>query len=121
VILGPLGLNFGSGMTGGLAYVLRAEAEDVLHRDFVTIAETDTDEQAWLRRSLEEHVHFTASPRAARLLSRRGALPLVRVQPIHFQGTVEATWSPILAQFKHRLDILTAPIAAPISQTALHA
>jgi glutamate synthase domain-containing protein 2/glutamate synthase domain-containing protein 1/glutamate synthase domain-containing protein 3 len=121
VILGPLGLNFGSGMTGGLAYVLRAEAEDVLHRDFVTIAETDTDEQAWLRRSLEEHVHFTASPRAARLLSRRGALPLVRVQPIHFQGTVEATWSPILAQFKHRLDILMAPIAAPISQTALHA
>jgi glutamate synthase (NADPH/NADH) large chain/glutamate synthase (ferredoxin) len=121
VILGPLGLNFGSGMTGGLAYVLRAEAEDVLHRDFVTIAETDTDEQAWLRRSLEEHVHFTASPRAARLLSRRGALPLVRVQPIHFQGTVEATWSPILAQFKHCLDILTAPIAAPISQTALHA
>jgi len=121
VILGPLGLNFGSGMTGGLAYVLRAEAEDVLHRDFVTIAETDTDEQAWLRRSLKEHVHFTASPRAARLLSRRGALPLVRVQPIHFQGTVEATWSPILAQFKHRLDILTAPIAAPISQTALHA
>ncbi|HEY6266619.1 MAG TPA: glutamate synthase large subunit [Candidatus Acidoferrum sp.] len=120
-ILGPLGLNFGSGMTGGLAYVLRAEAEDVLQRDFVTIAETDTDEQAWLRRSLEEHVHFTASPRAARLLSRRGALPLVRVQPIHFQGTVEATWSPILAQFKHRLDILTAPIAAPISQTALHA
>jgi glutamate synthase (NADPH/NADH) large chain len=121
VILGPLGLNFGSGMTGGLAYVLRAEAEDVLHRDFVTIAETDTDEQAWLRRSLKEHVHFTASPRAARLLSRRGALPLVRVQPIHFQGTVEATWSPILSQFKHRLDILTAPIAAPISQTALHA
>ena len=34
LILGPLGLNFGSGMTGGLAYVLRAEAEDVLHREF---------------------------------------------------------------------------------------
>jgi glutamate synthase (ferredoxin) len=120
VILGPLGLNFGSGMTGGLAYVLRAEAEDVLHRDFVTIAETDADEQSWLRRTLEEHVHFTASPRAARLLSRRGALSLVRVQPIHFQGTVEATWNPVLAQFKHRLDILPAPVAAPISQTALH-
>src|SRR3982075_2880806 len=45
VILGPLGLNFGSGMTGGLAYVLRAEAEDVLHRDFVTLAELDSDEE----------------------------------------------------------------------------
>ena len=41
MILGPLGLNFGSGMTGGLAYVLRAEAEDVLHREFVALAGID--------------------------------------------------------------------------------
>src|SRR5882762_2553256 len=120
LILGPLGLNFGSGMTGGLAYVLRAEAEDVLHRDFVQLAETDSDEQAWLRRALDEHVHFTASPRAARLLSRRGALPLLRVQPVHFQGTVEATWNPILAQLAQRRDLLPAPVAAPISQAAIH-
>jgi glutamate synthase (ferredoxin) len=120
LILGPLGLNFGSGMTGGLAYVLRAEAEDVLHRDFVQLVDTDAEEQAWLRRALEEHTHFTASPRAARLLSRRGTLPLLRVQPIHFQGTVEATWNPILAQFKHRRDILPVPVAAPLSQTAIH-
>ena len=121
VILGPLGLNFGSGMTGGLAYVLRAEAEDVLHRDFVTLAESDSEEENWLRRALEEHVYFTSSPRAARLLSRRGALPLLRVQPVHFQGTVEATWNPILAQFKRRHEILPAAMAAPVSQTALHA
>ncbi len=73
VVLGPLGLNFGSGMTGGLAYVLRAEAEEVLHREFVVLSETEAREQAWLRRVLEAHQHFTASPRAARLLSRRGA------------------------------------------------
>ncbi len=121
VILGPLGLNFGSGMTGGLAYVLRAEADDVLNGDFVTLAELDSDEENWLRRTLEEHVHFTASPRAARLLSRRGALPLVRVQPVHFQGTVEATWSPILAQLQRRQTILPAPVTAPLSQAAVHA
>jgi glutamate synthase domain-containing protein 2/glutamate synthase domain-containing protein 1/glutamate synthase domain-containing protein 3 len=120
LILGPLGLNFGSGMTGGLAYVLRAEAEDVLHRDFVQLAETDSDEQSWLRRALEEHAHFTASPRAARLLSRRGALPLLRVQPLHFQGTVEATWNPILAQHAQRRVLLPAPLAAPISHSAIH-
>jgi glutamate synthase (NADPH/NADH) large chain len=108
-------------MTGGLAYVPRAEAEDVLHRDFVLLAELDSEEQVWLRRALDEHVHFTASPRAARMLSRRGALPLVRVQPIHFQGTVEATWNPVLAQFKQRHDVLPAPVVAPISQAALHA
>jgi glutamate synthase (NADPH/NADH) large chain len=121
VILGPLGLNFGSGMTGGLAYVLRAEAEDVLHRDFVTLAEMDAEEESWLRRALEEHVHFTSSPRALRLLSRRAALPLLRVQPVHFQGTIEATWSPILAQLDRRQDILSAPQPAPISQAAIHA
>jgi glutamate synthase domain-containing protein 3 len=120
VILGPLGLNFGSGMTGGLAYVLRAEAEDVLHRDFVTLAELDSDEETWLRRTLEEHVRFTASPRAARLLSRREALPLLRVQPLHFQGTIEATWRPILAQLESRQAILPA-VSAPISQAAFHA
>jgi len=120
LILGPLGLNFGSGMTGGLAYVLRAEAEDVLHRDFVQLTETDSDEQSWLRRALEEHAHFTASPRAARLLSRRGALPLLRVQPVHFQGTVEATWNPVLAQLAQRRVLLPAPVAAPISHSAIH-
>src|SRR5438445_6401646 len=90
IILGPLGLNFGSGMTGGLAYVLRAEADEVLHRDFVTLEGTEPQEEEWLRRALEEHHHFTGSPRAMRLLSRRGALPLLRVQPVHFQVTLEA-------------------------------
>jgi glutamate synthase (ferredoxin) len=121
LILGPLGLNFGSGMTGGLAYVLRAEAEDVLHRDFVTLAEIDSQEEVWLRRALREHEHFTGSPRAARLLSRRGALPLLRVQPVHFQGTIEATWTPILEQIDRRGEILPQPVTAPLSQTAFHA
>src|ERR1700692_705998 len=56
VILGPLGVNFGSGMTGGLAYVLRSEVEDVLHREFVTLAEIDAAEETSLRRVVEEHI-----------------------------------------------------------------
>ncbi|HEX4543340.1 MAG TPA: glutamate synthase-related protein, partial [Candidatus Acidoferrum sp.] len=121
IILGPLGLNFGSGMTGGLAYVLRGEAEDVLHRDFVNLIDVNSEEEDWLRRALEEHLHFTKSPRAARLLSRRGALPLMRVQPVHFQGTAEATWKPVLAQFRADNEILPAPVAAPLSRSAIHA
>jgi glutamate synthase domain-containing protein 2/glutamate synthase domain-containing protein 1/glutamate synthase domain-containing protein 3 len=95
VILGPLGLNFGSGMTGGLSYVMRGEADEVLHRDFVALAEIDEQEENWLRGVLEEHVQFTGSPRASRMLSRRGALPFLRVQPLHFQGTVAATWEAL--------------------------
>jgi len=120
IILGPLGLNFGSGMTGGLAYVLRAEADEVLHRDFVTLEGTEPQEEEWLRRALEEHHHFTGSPRAMRLLSRRGALPLLRVQPVHFQGTLEATWKPILAQFR-RCEVLPPALAMPMARPAIPA
>src|SRR5258707_12324750 len=100
LVLGALGLNFGSGMTGGLAYVLRAEAEDVLHREFVRVEEITSDEDACLRRTLREHLERPGSPRAARLLSRRGPLPMVRVQPIHLQGTVQGVWEPALANLK---------------------
>src|ERR1700682_5076348 len=121
-ILGSLGLNFGSGMTGGLGYVLRAEAEGVLHRDFVALAEIDALEETWLRRILEQHVNFTASPRAARLLSRSGVLPLLRVQPVHFQGTIEATWSPVLAQLNARTFAAAAAHVPQISTVApIHA
>jgi len=107
LVLGPLGLNFGSGMTGGLAYVLRPEAEDVLHRDFVIVEEITSSEDAWLRRTLREHMDRTASPRAARLLSRRGALPMLRVQPIHLQGTVHSTWEPVLARLRPEFTTFT--------------
>jgi glutamate synthase domain-containing protein 2/glutamate synthase domain-containing protein 1/glutamate synthase domain-containing protein 3 len=121
LILGPLGLNFGSGMTGGLAYVLRAEADEVLHREFVALADLDANEESWLRRVLEEHLHFTASPRATRLLSRRAPLPFVRVQPVHFQGTIEDTWKPVLARLKQREPLLVAPPSPQIPQAAVHA
>jgi glutamate synthase (ferredoxin) len=119
VILGPLGLNFGSGMTGGLAYVLRSEAEEVLHRDFVTLAKLDANEESWVRRVIEEHIYFTASPRAVKLLLRPGALPMLRVQPIHFQGSVEATWSPILEKLRDRDVLLPIGPETQSSQPAL--
>src|SRR5437588_394136 len=78
-------------------------------------------EDAWLRQALEEHVHHTRSPRAERMLARPGALPLMRVQPVHFQGSVEATWRPVLARFVWRRQVFQAPPAAPISRTAIPA
>jgi glutamate synthase (NADPH/NADH) large chain/glutamate synthase (ferredoxin) len=121
LVLGPLGLNFGSGMTGGLAYVLRAEGDEVLHREFVTLAGLESREESWLRRVLEEHAHFTASPRASRLLSRHGALPMVRVQPVHFQGTIEATWAPVLSRLPQREAMIPPAHSVPIREAALHA
>ncbi len=119
LVLGPLGLNFGSGMTGGLSYVLRGEADEVIHRDFVALSEIDAQEESWIRTVLEEHLRLTASPRASRLLSRRGVLPFLRVQPLHFQGTLEATWKPLLARLKHSEVIFNPAQSAALSQAPL--
>jgi hypothetical protein len=70
---------------------------------------------------LEEHLHFTGSPRASRLLSRRNGLPFVRVQPVHLQGTVADTWNPVLAQLKLRESMVVASQGPRISQAAVHA
>lgn len=94
-VLGPVGLNFGSGMTGGLAYVLRREAEHVLNLEFVQAHELEHEEENQLRRLLETHFTLTDSPIALRLLTLRSALPFVRVQPIHFQGTLQTAWRAV--------------------------
>ncbi len=92
VVLGPVGLNFGSGMTGGLAYLQRSVAEHVLNLEFVQPFELEQTEERDLRRLLEMHVAETGSPVAFRLLMQNSMLPIVRVQPIHFQGTLETAW-----------------------------
>ena len=69
-ILGPLGLNFGSGMTGGLAYVLRSEVDHVLNAEFVQARELEGHEESCLRSLVELHHQHTSSPRAARLLAQ---------------------------------------------------
>jgi len=120
LVLGPIGVNFGSGMTGGLAYVLRAEAGELLNADFVALHETSAEEEAWLRRVLETHLELTGSPHAGRLLAR-DTLPLVRVQPLHFQGTMENTWQSVLARLPQHETLLVSPNGGEISQAAMHA
>ncbi len=100
LVLGPLGANFGAGMTGGLTYLLRTEgdaSQRQLHRESVRLAELDFQEEQWLRRILRRHVQLTGSPCAAGLLYY-SALPLVRVEPLAPPCGVEETWSSILAR-----------------------
>jgi glutamate synthase (ferredoxin) len=102
VILGPAGANMGAGMTGGLAYVLRAEADDYfnddhMNRDSVRFATLEPQEEQWLRRILRRHLQLTGSPRAADLLSCP-ALPLLRVEPLTPPCSIEDTWASILTR-----------------------
>jgi glutamate synthase (NADPH/NADH) large chain len=72
-VLGPTGVNFGAGMTGGAAYVLD-EAGDFDLRcnlgtiDLATVASGSEDESE-LRSLLTEHRDRTGSPLAARILA----------------------------------------------------
>jgi glutamate synthase (ferredoxin) len=114
ILLGPAGINLGSGMTGGLIYARRNSLRaGNYNREFVhcaaleasnaeslaasTMGAIDEDqEESWLRHVLREHVRLTASPRAKRMLNSDAPLPLVRLEPVHLPCSIAQTWAPIL-------------------------
>jgi glutamate synthase domain-containing protein 3 len=101
VILGPAGANMGAGMTGGLAYLLRSNADDYfddrINRDSVRFETLESQEEQWLRRILRRHLQLTGSPRAAELLAC-SALPLLRVEPLAPPCSIEESWVSILSR-----------------------
>jgi glutamate synthase (ferredoxin) len=102
MIIGPAGANLGAGMTGGLAYLLSANADaylndDHIHRDSVRLATLEFQEEQWLRRILRRHLQLTGSPRAAELLAC-STLPLLRVEPLTPPCAIEVTWASILSR-----------------------
>lgn len=105
LVLGDFGVNFGAGMTGGLAYVLQEFAEKHLLNDqSVRSGAIEGQEQMWLRRVLHRHFGLTGSPRTAELLRQTQELPFVRVEPLAPPCSVAQTWQPILKYFPRRLQ-----------------
>ena len=101
LVLGPVGMNFGSGMTGGLAYLLEEHASArPWNPDFVRLEECSEQEQDALRKVLARHSLLTGSPRAALLLKSGHRLPLVRVQPLNLPCPVEQIWAPVLERLR---------------------
>ncbi len=101
LILGPAGANFGAGMTGGLAYVVPTNPEDIfnddhLNGDSVRFATLETREEQWLRRIVRRHLQLTGSRRSSDLLTLP-VLPLLRVEPVVPPCSVEESWGPVLA------------------------
>jgi glutamate synthase (NADPH/NADH) large chain len=75
VVLGKAGMNFGAGMTGGLAWVYDADGSfvsgDRFHPDFITpepFAVADTTSQEDLNALIEQHVALTDSGLAKAML-----------------------------------------------------
>jgi glutamate synthase (ferredoxin) len=123
VILGPAGINLGSGMTGGLVYILRDSLSgDGYNQEFVRPVNIDEpieeEEETWLRLVLSQHARFTGSPRAKRLLKGRTPLPLVRLEPVVTPCSCLQTWSPILARLEKQF-IAAAAIPEAIRSKSL--
>jgi glutamate synthase domain-containing protein 3 len=119
VVLGPVGKNLGSGMTGGLVYLsLDALRDDCYHREFVRLADVDYEEHITLRRVLREHLRLTGSPRARDLLRLRGGLRLVRVEPIHRPSTLTDTWTAAMAPIRRLERLLREPAAGRPAEPA---
>ena len=72
VILGPTGVNFGAGMTGGVAYVLDTAGDFDLrcNLDSIDLAtiEADSEDERHLLDLIQEHIRRTDSPLGRRIL-----------------------------------------------------
>jgi len=100
LVLGPTGKNFGSGMTGGLAYLLRDNfVPHSCNRDFVCAEECTPNEDACLREVVKRHWEMTGSPRAQALLESGDRLPFIRLQPLQLPCSVPGTWTTALQRF----------------------
>ncbi|MGZ4888825.1 MAG: glutamate synthase large subunit [Candidatus Angelobacter sp.] len=101
VILGPAGINLGSGMTGGLTYVLTDRVDiNSCNADFVRLAPCSVEEEQAVRQLLIRHWMLTRSDRAALLLASGVRLPVTRLQPLVLPCPVSETWKPILQRFE---------------------
>ncbi|MBZ5705953.1 MAG: glutamate synthase large subunit [Acidobacteriia bacterium] len=102
--LGKTGINFGSGMTGGLAYAVRDHLRPgTCNSDFVVSAGIEQDEANWIARVLQRHLRLTGSPIAYRLLQEPLPQVFARVQPIHLPSTVSQTWAPVRARLRPQI------------------
>ena len=102
VVIGKTGRNFAAGMSGGVAYVLDESGEGgaagggferVCNKEMVQLFPlSDPREIAEIRRLLERHVEYTASPRAQALLDDWDTTVsrFIRVVPNDYRRVIEA-------------------------------
>jgi glutamate synthase domain-containing protein 2/glutamate synthase domain-containing protein 1/glutamate synthase domain-containing protein 3 len=96
LVLGSIGLNFGAGMTGGLAYLLRdALSGHDYNLHSVVPAPIEVREELWLRAALRRHFRLTGSPKALALLTSDHPLPFLRVQPLQPACTPMEAWGQV--------------------------
>lgn len=91
VVLGETGRNFAAGMSGGIAYVIDLDPDNVNRELVPAVGKLDADDQQWLHDAVRRHHEETGSTVAQALLADWGAaLP-------RFSKVVPATYQAVLA------------------------
>ncbi|PTX64541.1 glutamate synthase (NADPH) large subunit [Melghirimyces profundicolus] len=96
VILGDVGKNFAAGMSGGIAYVLADDLNTFAARcnpEMVLLETLDDDgEVAEVERMIRNHVHYTGSRHAERILDRwdESVSRFVKVIPKDYKQMLES-------------------------------
>jgi glutamate synthase (NADPH/NADH) large chain len=94
VILGPTGLNFAAGMSGGIAYILDQQGDFITrcNLELVELEKLDKEEDvAELRTMIENHLRYTGSAVAERLLLKweKCLKQFVKVIPTDYKRVLE--------------------------------
>jgi glutamate synthase (NADPH/NADH) large chain len=95
IVLGPTGRNFAAGMSGGTAYVFDKDKRfaSLVNRELVDLDSLVDESDLWLVHGLlEDHVRFTGSVLATRLLDNwEQVVPrFVKVMPIEYRRVLQA-------------------------------
>jgi len=94
VILGPTGLNFAAGMSGGIAYVLDEAGDFETHLNPLAAVDLDPlgeDDVEYLQNILRKHFDYTRSGRAEEILRKWDtyAPKFVKVFPTEYREALE--------------------------------
>ena len=96
VVLGQTGRNFAAGMSGGIAYVVDLNVEDV-NSEMVELESLDDNDKEFLSSILKEYLEETDSPLAKQLLNDKDFKKFTKVMPREYKRV-------LLAQAKAKRD-----------------
>ena len=96
VVLGQTGRNFAAGMSGGIAYVVDLNVENI-NAEMVELESLDDDDKSFLSSILKNYLEETDSPLAKKLLEDKDFKSFTKVMPREYKRV-------LLAQAKAKKD-----------------
>jgi glutamate synthase (NADPH) large chain len=95
VILGPTGRNFAAGMSGGIAYVVDLDPDNVNPGNRAAVKPLDEADERWLHDVVRRHQEETGSTVAEKLLAEwdapdGGARRFSKIIPAAYQAVLAA-------------------------------